>query len=673
LTLLPALAILATVARVVESVGLTRVDGHLAIRVVTDGGPDRVAVHREGEATRVSIDGVALGARFGGGHGFAWTPQGSEAEALARAPARLSGLELLAARDGVSLLVRVPADASVDVRRDRRGLVVVLRPSPATTVPSPVGRSPLIEPLAPEVAASPPTPSPPTAQVAPPAPVEAPMTPAEASPSPVAADPPSAEPLPSPVEAVPAPGEPSRPAIAASPATSVPLPPDATASSAADEPPPVTADVARALFPGGRGEPTPEPEEPSVADLYARLFPEGAPETSAGPAAAASDAALRSDEGGVLVGPFRVRAGASARYVDADTFTGAADTSPTRDRYLEVAPRVEAQTDFGTGHLTASYDPSLRAFATFEKINSSSHVARLALDLPVGEKVNLRARERFVSGVLDTRYADPGGEYFFGLGRFHRHDAEGGASVAVSPRVSLDVSGAVGLVRFKEESSFFDYDTRLVSTGIGYELTPNLQTALIYSYDSVPRPAERPEAESSAHQGRLSLRGDILPLLSGELALGYRDQRSPNAGAGGTRYRGLTWSGSLERRLSPEATLGLFLSRSTPVSAFEQNGFYVATSLQGSIVAPLPLRLLLTGGAGWQWNDYRTDAAGLGAPREDRLLGWYVGLRRPLQRRFYLSGLYRAENRRSNLDAFDTDTDGFYVQLEWNPLGAGLR
>jgi hypothetical protein len=382
--------------------------------------------------------------------------------------------------------------------------------------------------------------------------------------------------------------------------------------------------------------------------------------------------AAASDDTSLAVGPFRVRAGVDARYVDADTFVDNSATT-TRDQYLEVAPRVAAAAPLGAGQLTIEYFPWLRAFATYDQVNSSTHVVRVGVDLPVGSNVTLRAGDRFVAGTLDTRYADPGGEYFYGLGRFHRNDLDAGASVAIGPRTSLEVRGALGTVHFTEESSFFDYDTRLVSAGIGYELTPNLRATAEYVYDTVPRPDERPEAEARAHQGRLTLRGDILPLLTGELAVGYRSQESPNAGPGGTSYSGLTWSGTLTRQLSPESSLGVFLSRTTPVSAFEQNAFYVATMLQGTLVVPLPLEFQLNGGLGYQWNDYRTAAAAIGVPREDRILGWSVGLRRPIHRRLYLSGLYRAEDRRSNLDEFEVDTDGFYVQLEWNPIGPARR
>jgi hypothetical protein len=295
------------------------------------------------------------------------------------------------------------------------------------------------------------------------------------------------------------------------------------------------------------------------------------------------------------------------------------------------------------------------------------------LELPVGSRVTLRARDSFQSGVLDTRIVDPGGEYFFGLGRFHRNDVDAGASIVVGPRLNVELRGALGTVRFVEDSSFFDYDTRLVSAGFGFELTPTLRAIASYDYDRVPRPEERPEAESTAHSARLALSGEILPLLTGELSVGYRSSDVPNAGPGGQGYSGLVLSAALQREFARELKLSIFGSRSTPVSAFEDDGFYVSTGVQGVIDVPLAARFVARAGLGYQWNDYATIAEQLGVPRGDRILGWFAGLRRPIARQLSLSAAYRNERRYSNLDQFDTDADGLYLQLEWGIFGKTNR
>jgi hypothetical protein len=602
MSLLVALFLAAASARV-ESVSLTTLDARLAVRVLVSGTPGMVAVHREGDVARVSIMDADLGLRFAGGRRFSWTPSdGFDPALLAATPATLDRLEIAAGASEVSVLLHVPPEVSVDVRRDPHGLLLVFRAASAPAEPERVARA------APEPVASPPTPAP----------------------------------------AVPAP---------------VPAAPVAPTTD--------TAELARRLFPTAPAE-AQAATTGSVAELYPRLFPTGAPEAPKEESVPLPEVIEPGQDEGVAVGPFRVRASVDARYVDADTFVESTAV-PTKDRYLEVLPRVAAAAPVGEGRFTLDYAPVFRAFATYDDINSDSHALGARIDLPVGSRVTLRAGDRFRSGVLDTRVVDPGGEYFFGLGSFRRNDADAGASIMVGPRLSVELGGALGTVRFQEKSNFFSYDTRSASAGFGYEVTPSLKAVASYVYDAVPRPDERPEAEATAHSGRLTLTGDILPLLSGEVSVGYRSQDSPNAGPGGTSYSGITMSAALSRQIGRDSLLAVYASRSTPVSAYEENAFYVSTGLQGTLQVPLPARLQLRGGLGYQWNDYRTVASAIGKPREDRILGWYVGLRCPVWSKLYLSGAYHSEDRRSNVDTFDTNADGFYLQLEWDIFGSPPR
>jgi hypothetical protein len=659
MTLLAALVMAAASARV-ESVSLTTVNARLAVRVAVTGTPGMVAVHREGDVARVSIMDAELGMRFAGGHRFSWTPSdGFDPSVLAATPAHLDRLEIAATPSEVSLLLHVPKEASVDVRRYARGLLVLFRSSsepehvaaaqpPVTTQPQ---RAPAPQPAPamppPTVAAVPPSRgAAPRAQAATPPPTVPPQTTVAAAPPPVS--PPPAAPTA------------SAPAV---PAPAVPAPPPTASSD--------TLELAKRLMPTTSGEPA-SPQGAtagSVAELYPHLFPGGALQTAPETLTPAESVAQRvAPEPGVVVGPFHVRGGVDARYVDADSFVSS-PTDKVRDQYLEVAPTVTATAPLSDGRLTLDYQPVFRGFATYSDVNSTTHVVGAGIELPVGSRSNVWAKDRFLSGVLDTRVADPGGEYFYGLGRFHRNGLDGGASILLGPRMSVELSGSLGAVRFTQPSSFFDYDTRLVSAGFGFELTPTLKAIGSYVYDTVPTPAERPEAEAHAHSARLNLTGEILPLLTGELSVGYRNQDSPNAGEGGTRYSGLVMSGVLTRQLRPDSTLSFYVSRSTPASNFESNAFYVSTALQGALDVPLPAGLQLLGGAGYQWNDYRTISPEIGAPREDRILGWYVGLRRPVARELFLSASFRRERRHSNIDAFDSDANGFLLTLEWDIFG----
>jgi hypothetical protein len=481
-------------------------------------------------------------------------------------------------------------------------------------------------------------------------------------------------PRPEPVPVAPAPEPEPAPAPSATPpAPAVSAPAVAEAAPAPATPPAAppadTAELAKRLFPTAPAEGQ-AATTGTVAELYPQLFPTGVPQ--AAPEEPLPEVTEMAEEAGFALGPFRVRASVDARYVNADTFVESTAV-PTEDSYLAVQPRLVAVAPVGEGRFTLDYGPVFRAFATYDEVNSSSHAISAGLDLPVGSRVQLRATDHFRSGVLDTRVVDPGGEYFFGLGHFRRNDLDVAASVTVGPRLSVELGGSMGTVTFQDPAEFFPYDTWSASAGLGFELTPRLKAVASYVYDTVPRPDDRPEAEYTANSAELSLAGELLPLLTGQLSVGYRDQSSPTAGPGGTGYSGFVMSAALTRQLGTESALGVYASRTTPISAFEENAFYVSNSVQGTLQLPLPARFQVQGGLGYQWNDYRTLASEIGAPREDRILGWYVGLRRPVRSNLFLSGAYRSEDRRSNVDEFDTDADGFYLQLEWDIFGTPPR
>ena len=654
-----AVVALATAAVRVDSIYLTTTaDQRLAVRAALTGTPGMVAVHREGDAARVSIMDATLGGQFAGGRHFSWTPSdGFDPALLAATPAKLDRIEINATDAEVSVLLHVPPEVAVEVRKDARGLLLVFRAAPALDAPARV--------VAP--------PAPPPAPVAKPTPAPPPPPPTPA-PEPARVLAPAAKPEPAPVPAAAEPRVTSAPAVAP---PAAPAPPPAAPAPSDTE----SADLARRLFPSASTEgqgPT-----GSIADLYPQLFPSGVPVKQEPEAPAVEGAPEATGEEGAVLGPFRVRASLDVRYVDADTFVEAS-AQPTRDHYLEVQPRLLAAAPVGTGVFSLEYSPVFRAFATYDQINSSSQLVGAGLELPVGPNLTLRARDRFQSGVLDTRVVDPGGEYFFGLGHFNRNDVDGGLSIGVGPRLSVELAGAAGSVHFTEPSSFFDYDTRTLSAGFGFDLTPRLRAIAAYVFDDVPRPEERPEAQMTAHSGRLSLSGEILPLLTGDLAVGYRTQDTPNAGPGGTSWSGLTLRASLTRELGRESSFSVYANRSTPLSAFEANGFYVSTGVQGVLRVPLVAKLEGRGGLGYQWNDYQTIAPEIGKPREDRILGWFVGLRRPVARQLALSAFYRREDRDSNCcrsaspanpnaNSFDTNAEGFYFSLEWDIFGTQKR
>ena len=621
----------------IESVGLATVDSRPAVTLQWSGAVRRVAIDRDTDGARISLEGAALGGTFSGASRLEWSWANLASALSTPAGASPGGVRIESGAEAVTLYVHLAPGAELDLRRDRTQLVVVM---PRAGLPT----------SGPQMAAS----TPPPVREPDPQP-----TPAKTA---VVGTPTPAPNAPAPSLPAPVPSQPIPTAVAA---------PVGELRVASLDP----ARLARSLFPvsaatvepgGGvdRGRSQPASLEGAPDDVaYRKLFPApAAAESVAGePANPADD---RGREPGLSLGFLTIKPALSIGYVSADVAVRSPE--PAHDHFLQVRPTLTFETSLLDGRLVLDYQPVLRGFGSFEPVQSNSHLLGASLDLPLGTRAELRLTDRFATGVLETTEVDPGQEYFFDLGRFTRNAAGARARLELRSRVDLELASGLNRVRFDEPSGFFDYEARMLSAGLGIDLTPTLRGAMSYVYDWVPSPAQRPEAESQAHSAQLSLSGDLLPLLRGQLAVALRDQTSPNAPEGGQRFRGLTLAGTLTRELGKSSSLGLLLDRSTPVSGFEANGFYVTTSAQASLTAPLPLGLALNSGAGYHWNDYRTPAAKLGRPRQDRIFGWYFGLRRPLSRWATLAATYRKDRRNSNLDEFDSVMEGLVLQLDVN-------
>jgi hypothetical protein len=305
-------------------------------------------------------------------------------------------------------------------------------------------------------------------------------------------------------------------------------------------------------------------------------------------------------------------------------------------------------------------------------VDEPSHFASVSLEIPT-PTFSVRLSERFAKGVLETYEVDPGGEYFFQLGPYTRNSVSGDLRMGRGGRLALEGGGDYTRVNVGEGAGFFDYESWSARGGLGYEASSNLHASLLYGYLRVPPSPQRPESDSRAHSLSLNLDGEILPLITGRLSVGYTNQRSPKAAPGGTSFSGLTLGASLRKEFTPSTALTLSGQRGTQLSAFEGNAFYVSTAGLAQLTAPLLLGIALNGGAGYHWNDYRTTAQALGRPREDRIFGWSVGVGRAVTRRAYIRADYRREQRRSNVDALDITTDALIVQLGIGFFGSGGR
>ena len=358
-------------------------------------------------------------------------------------------------------------------------------------------------------------------------------------------------------------------------------------------------------------------------------------------------------------------------YLNADTASG----NPPQaigDRYLQVQPGIAADTALGLGHLNVTYEPRLRAFSSNPAVSPTTHWLNAGLELPVGSRVQLSATEHYSKGVLEATEVDPGKEYFFDLSPFRRFATGVTGRIELGPRMSVDLGATWNDVQVDPASSFFSYQRARGARRSRLRdqpEPPGRARATSTRASRVPRIA--PKRKPPRRGASLSLSGELAPLTTGRAEVAFTAQDTPNAGPGGQSYRGLTASVGVRRDLGHTSALDLSVRRSLDPSAFENNGFYIATLVESVLTLPGPYRSYLRGGLGYQWSDYRTDAVAIGEPRADRLLAWYAGLGRLFGERAGLRVDYRRERRSSNLPGFDITTDALVIQVSLGWLGGG--
>jgi hypothetical protein len=403
-------------------------------------------------------------------------------------------------------------------------------------------------------------------------------------------------------------------------------------------------------------------------ELYAQLFPAGALDREPQPEEAPKPSEV---EGAFLVGRVALRPGLTAAYVNADVLAGG-QPKPVRERYLQVGPALAATTPLLGGQLTADYEARLRFFATLPQVEKTTHLAGARLEMPIGGRAVLRASHRYTRAVLETTVVDPGQEYFFGLAPFTHNATSVGGRLDLGGRLSLDGDATWSWSRFDPgPAGFFGYDSRAVRAGLGYDLRGDLRLVLSYLHERIPPAPDRAIAETSAHGVVGTLSGSIGPLLEGSISAGFRRQTSPRATGPSASYSGLTLGGTLKRALGHSSSLDLTVLRSTGVSFFETNAYYVTNQASLALTVPAPFETWARGSVSWLRNGYPNDAGGLGEPRRDRVLGWTAGVGRAIGWRAWVRADYRRETRESNLPGYDVTTSGFVVQAGIGSLAPG--
>jgi hypothetical protein len=418
-------------------------------------------------------------------------------------------------------------------------------------------------------------------------------------------------------------------------------------------------------------QPDPARRGPVTEALYGLLFPSGVMETEE--EEKEEEETFLEEREGIYLGRVHLQPYLTASFVDADV-QAFDDPQPVRARYLEVVPGVTATSPLFTGRLAVEIEPRFRFLSEVPEVNEPALFSGIRFDIPVGSRTLLRLGHRYVNAILETTVVDPGQEYFYALQRYSFHNTTAQARVEVGPSLTAEIDGGYRWSRFDqpEQAGFFDYDEFGVRAGLGYDLRSDLRAIVSYAYDHIPRPDERPVAESTSHSLLGTLSGQITPLMTGTATVGLTRQSYPLGTGDGASYTGITLAGTLQRQLGYSSNLGVQFRRTSTPSAFEENPYYVNNSVTANLEVPLPFALWGRGSVGYLWNRYPDVDPSLGEPRSDGIWAFTVGVGRQLGWRSWIRADYRHEKRDSNVPGFDVTNDGFLIQCGIGRSGPGI-
>ncbi len=393
------------------------------------------------------------------------------------------------------------------------------------------------------------------------------------------------------------------------------------------------------------------PEEPAGDELFFSLFPAPLRKQQTLFHVAAEEP-LYADEApvGIRVGRFAVQPNIDVSWIRGDNLLQTSE-APFVDTAYMVRGRVTATLLESVHDLKLAYEARYRDFQEFDLEDKLTHLMDVGSELELTPTTTARVSNHFVHGAFESQEFDPGGEISASTDRFYRNYTNGVVALDFSERFGAEVEASYNVVKFLDGATeFFDYDTRAFGGTLVYELSPLTSLLGEYIHTVTPEPLERPEAGSVADMFLVGLRGDITPMLRGEIHAGYATERFDFASVP-QDFGGLVADISLTRDFGEMAALTARAGRRTSPSPFDENGYYVSSYAKVQFISPVARNFRVTLSGSMYLNDYPVPDASA-VLRNDDIFSGGAGLAYFFTPLTFLSVDYRHDQRNSNIELF---------------------
>jgi hypothetical protein len=312
--------------------------------------------------------------------------------------------------------------------------------------------------------------------------------------------------------------------------------------------------------------------------------------------------------------------------------------------------------------LKLAYEARYRDFQDFTLEDKLTHLVDLRSGIELTPNTEARVGNHFVHGSFEAQEFDPGGEIVGSTDPFYRNYTDAVLAIDFSERYGAEISANYNVVEFLETSNeFFDYHTRGFGATFLYDLSPLTSLLGEYAHTVTPEPLDRPQAASVADAFLVGLRGELTPMLRGQIRAGYATQRFDLASVP-QNYGGFVADLSLTRDFGDMAALTAVAGRRTSPSAFDENGYYVSNYGRVQFITPFARNFRLTLSGALFLNGYPVPDDG-GVLRDDDIFSTGAGIAYFFTPLTYLSVDYRYDQRNSNIDLFSYRSNALQLML----------
>jgi hypothetical protein len=404
------------------------------------------------------------------------------------------------------------------------------------------------------------------------------------------------------------------------------------------------------------------PETAAEDDLYFSLFPAPVRKEQTLFNVAAEEP-LYSEEApiGIRMGRFAVQPSIDASWVRGDNLLLAPEAPFVGSGYM-VRGRLTATLLESAHDLKFGYEARYRDFQDFTLEDKLTHLIDVSSEIEVTPSTSVKVGNHFVHGSFESQEFDFGGEIVGSTDPFYRNLTDATLALALSERFGAEISGNYNLVEFEDGGTeFFDYRTQNFGGTFLYDLSPLTSLLGEYVRSVTPEPLDRPMAGSVADMFLVGLRGELTPMLRGQIRGGYSTQRFEFANVP-QDFSGFVADASLIRDFGEEAALTVRAGRRTSPSSFDENGYYISNWGRAQFIAPFARNFRLTVSGALYLNDYPVPDAN-SVFRNDDIVSGGAGIAYFFTPLTFLSADYRYDKRSSNLDLYSYRSSAVQVMV----------